>query len=193
MPRLRARIAAWLVPPPVSVTIPAIGRLPRLMAWLGQDLVGHQDDRLARRRFGSWPSEGATAGGLDGQVRADPRDDVAEVGHPLAEIVLLDPGEAGGVPLEDDLDAPRAPSGAATRSGARTLASIASSLTIWRWRLEDVGLGRAELLGDLLDDRLQLGRRGRRRRARTARPRPGRAPGRPSVCGSADPKTESTR
>src|SRR4051812_50139110 len=36
MPRLRDRIAAWLVPPPVSVTIPAIGRLPRLIAWLGR-------------------------------------------------------------------------------------------------------------------------------------------------------------
>ena len=36
MPRLRDRIAAWLVPPPVSVTIPAIGRFPRLIAWLGR-------------------------------------------------------------------------------------------------------------------------------------------------------------
>ena len=36
MPRLRARIAAWLVPPPSSVTIPAIGRSPRLIAWLGR-------------------------------------------------------------------------------------------------------------------------------------------------------------
>src|SRR5438045_1228440 len=43
MPRLRARMAAWLVPPPVSVTIPAMARFPRLMAWL----LGHRrEDRL---------------------------------------------------------------------------------------------------------------------------------------------------
>ena len=36
IPRLRARIAAWLVEPPTSVTMPAIGRSPRLIAWLGR-------------------------------------------------------------------------------------------------------------------------------------------------------------
>ena len=94
MPRLRERIAAWLVPPPVSVTIPAIGRLPRLIAWLGRIswatrmtgslavLAVVRGMRRRRRRLGS------------GQVRADPRDHVADVGHPLAEVVVLDPGEA---------------------------------------------------------------------------------------------------
>ncbi len=65
MPRLRERMAAWLVPPPVSVTIPAIGRLPRLIAWLGRI-------SCATRMIGSSPSDwpGGGNGGLS--VRCEP-------------------------------------------------------------------------------------------------------------------------
>ena len=115
MPRLLARIAAWLVPPPVSVTIPAMGRASQAHRLAREDLVGHEDHRL----FAVDPRRevGPLAGRLDRQVRADPGDDVAEVGDPLAEVVLLDPGEAGGVPVAGPAGRPRGPSGVATRSG----------------------------------------------------------------------------
>ena len=69
MPRLRDRIAAWLVPPPVSVTIPAIGRLPRLIAWLGQDLVGDEDHRLVAVSDSPGDASGSSGGW---RVRCEP-------------------------------------------------------------------------------------------------------------------------
>ena len=101
MPRLRARMAAWLVEPPTSVTIPAIGRSPRLIAWLGRS-------SCATRITDSSPLRESPAGigmadRLARQVRADPQDHVADVGHPLPEIILLDPGELRRIALHDGL------------------------------------------------------------------------------------------
>ena len=65
MPRLLDRIAAWLVPPPVSVTIPAIGRFPRLIAWLGRI-------SCATRITGSSPGSGPCPPGGIAAVRCEP-------------------------------------------------------------------------------------------------------------------------
>ena len=77
----------------------------------------------ATRITGSSPFAGtrrpasAASAGCSGQVRADPRDHVADVGHPLAEVLLLDPGEAGGVALEDRPEGREGGQAAASRSG----------------------------------------------------------------------------
>ena len=99
-PGCAARMAAWPVPPPVSVTMPAIASVAQAHRLAGQDLVGDEDDRLVAvgRAF-----RGTGPGRLRRQVRADPRDHVADVGHPLAEVVVLDPGEGRGVILKDRL------------------------------------------------------------------------------------------
>ena len=157
MPRLRARIAAWLVEPPSSVTIPAIGRSPRLIAWLGRI-------SWATRITDSSPLRESPAGStwpivLRRQVRLDPQDHVADVGHPLAEVILLDPRELRGVAVHDDLQ----------RRQRRQLLVLDQVVDLGQERgvvddlqvaLEDVGLGESpSSCGDLLDDRLELGRR----------------------------------
>ena len=95
------RIAAWLVEPPSSVTIPAIGRSPRLMAWLGRI-------SCATRITDSSPLRESPAGStwlicFRRQVRLDPQDHVADVGHALAKEILLDPSELRGVAVHHDL------------------------------------------------------------------------------------------
>ena len=191
MPRLRDRMAAWLVPPPVSVTIPAIGRLPRLIAWLGRI-------SWATRMTGSSPSVRARApsagpsGGWTRQVRADPRDHVADVGHPLAEVVVLDPGEGGRVALEDHLERRegRQPLRLDQRADLGQQRLVVDDLEV---ALEDVGLGRRRAAAATLGRSPRARPPTPPRRGRTARSRPGPAPASASVCGSPEPKTESTR
>ena len=95
-------------------------------------------------------------------MRADPRDHVADVGQPLAEIILLDPGERGRVALEDDLQGRerRQVLGLDQRADLRQQRLVVDDLEV---ALEDLGLGRAELLLHLGDDRLELGGRRRHR------------------------------
>ena len=121
--------------------------------------MGHQDDRLVAVDPVEVVGIRCGPAGTDGQVRSDPADDVAEVGDPLSEIILLDPGEAGGVGLQNVLD----------RRKRRELLRldpladpgkhpfVVDDLEVG---LEDLGLGRAELLANLEDDRLELGGRG---------------------------------
>ena len=91
-------------------------------------------------------------------MRADPQDHVADVGHPLPEIILLDPRELRRVAVHDRLEG---------RQGGHLLVfdeimdlgeqgRIVDDLQM---ALEDLGLGLAQFLGDLLDHGLQVGRR----------------------------------
>ena len=86
MPRLRARIAAWLVEPPDLGDDPGDRQVAQAHRLAGQDLVRHQDHRLVAvaRLAGAVIRHDRDR--LAGQVRADPQDHVADVGHPLAEI-----------------------------------------------------------------------------------------------------------
>ncbi len=49
MPRLRARIAAWLVWPPVCVTMPATSRVAQHHRLRREQLIGHHDQRAGER------------------------------------------------------------------------------------------------------------------------------------------------
>ncbi len=122
-----------------------------------EDLVRDQDDRrfavglraLGRRR--PVPHR---------QVRADPRDHVADVGQPLAEIFLLLAGERRRIILQDRLQ----------RRERRELVQLDQVPDLGPQRLvlhdrevraEDRRLGRAQLLANFGDDRLQfIGRSG---------------------------------
>ena len=114
-----------------------------------KDFMCDQDDRLV----GRGPDEGRRRGGR--HVRSDPGEDVAKVGDPFPEEVLLDPGEARSITLEDDLQ-----SGERGQAlGFDQVADLGEHRPIvddLEVRLEDRRFGRAELLADLDDDRLQL-------------------------------------
>jgi hypothetical protein len=101
------------------------------------------------------PWSGPAQGPGQRQVRADAGDHVADVGHPLAEVLVLAAGEGRGVFLQDHLQGRerRQALGADQGVDLRQQRPVADDLQV---ALEDVGLGRAELLGDLRDDRLQL-------------------------------------
>ncbi len=122
----------------------------------GQELVCDQDDRLV-------PVPGIARGigmadGLAGQVRADPQDHVPDIGHPLPEEILLDPRELRRIALHDRLKGGQ---------GGHLLVfdevvdpgqqrRVVDDLQV---ALEDLGRGVAQLLGDLLDQGFQVGRR----------------------------------
>ena len=93
MPSARARMAAWPVAAPVSVTMPAIQRLSIIDAWDGKisgmtRMIGLLD--LERRRLRLVVRE----------LGHDPADDVAQVGEASLEVGVGDLAEEGGVFLE---------------------------------------------------------------------------------------------
>ena len=102
----------------------------------GQDLVRDQDHRLVAARARARGPPRATAARLARQVRADPQDHVADVGHPLAEVVLLDPRERRRVALQ--ARSASADSAVSCWFSIRswTFARSAGSLTICRWLLK---------------------------------------------------------
>ena len=154
MPRLRARMAAWLVPPPVSVTIPAIGRRAQVHRLAGQDLVGDEDDRLVAfvvgpaGRPGTWT---AASTGASRSARSRRGRRRSARGSNRARSGRTSPRS----PARPVCSAERAVK-CWTSIRSWTLASSAWSLTICRWLWKMLGLGAAELLGDLRDDRLEL-------------------------------------
>ncbi len=155
-----------------------------------EDLVGDQDDgsrpsQLGRRRPGG--SSGLIA-------RCEPIREITSrtSAMPLAEVFVLDLGERGRVSLEDDLKRRERGQllGLDQRADLGEHRLVVDDLEM---ALEDLGLGRAELLGDLRDDRFQLGGRQPQPHARTARSRRAPAEGSARDCGSLAPNTESTR
>ena len=88
-------------------------------------------------------------------MRADPRDHIANVGDPLAEVIVLDPRECRRVALQDQLQ----------RREGRQLLHLDQVVDLGeqglviddlKVALKDARLGAAELLSDLRDDRLEL-------------------------------------
>ena len=138
-------------------------QVPQAHGLAGQNLVRHQDDRFVAV---ACIAVARLAGRIDvpdllpRQVRLDPQDHVADIGHALAKELLLAPRQLGGVTVHDHLK----------RRQGRQLLIFDQSMNLGKERrvvddlqvaLEDVGLGGTQHLGDLLDDDLQVSRRSR--------------------------------
>ena len=138
MPRLRARMATWLVPPPASVTMPAMASEPRLIAWLGRISWATRMTGESPSCWGPSPSPpGRPAPAAPARLRCEPMREITSrtsairsrkkscswrakvAAYPWSTIWRADSAVSPWV---------------WTRS--RTLASIDSSLTIWRWDLK---------------------------------------------------------
>ncbi len=130
-------------------------QVPQAHGLAGQELVRHQDHRLI-----SVPRVTRSIGmprRLACQVRADPQDHVADVGHPFPEVILLDPCELRGVAVHHGLKG-RQRGQVLVLDEVVDLGQKGRIVDDLQVALEDLGLGFPQVLGDFLDQGLKVGR-----------------------------------